>query len=82
MYLFLKIINRTSYPVISVEEDGRILAGQILTGETSSVYTISAGSLSLLVRQHTDRPFLSIWMAMPPDTQKTLIIENETAYFA
>lgn len=82
MYSFLKIINNTSYPAITVEEDDRLLAGQILSGETSPVFTLSAGSLSLLVRQHTNRPFLSIWMAMPPDTQKTLVIEDETAFFA
>lgn len=82
MYSFLKIINRTDYPAISVAEDDRVLAGQILAGETSPVYTLSAGSLSLLVRQNTDRPFLSIWMALPPDALKTLVIENETAYFS
>ncbi len=82
MYAYLKIINSTSYPVISVEEDGQNLAGQILAGECSPLYPVGAGSLALLVRQHTDRPFLSIWMAIAPETQKTLVIEDETAYFA
>ena len=82
MYSFLKIVNRTSYPAISVEDDDRLLAGQILSGEASPTFTLSAGSLSLLIRQHTGRPFLSIWMAMPPDTQKILVIEDETAFFA
>lgn len=81
MYSFLKILNHTSYPAISVEEDDRLVAGQVLNGDTSPTLTLSAGSLSLLIRQHTGRPFLSIWLAMPPDTQKILVIEDETAFF-
>lgn len=82
MYSFLRIANQSDYPAISVLADDRVLVGQILQGEISSVLTLSAGSLSLIVRQHTERPFLNLWVSVPPEARQTLIIKNDTAYFA
>lgn len=81
MYSFLKIKNQTDYPAISVEVDDVLLAPQILAGDTSPAYTVPAGSIVMRVRQHTDRPFLSLWLAPKPETENLLIIHNDTAFF-
>ena len=78
----LKFTNQTTYPVISVEEDDRTVVRDLLRGETSPYQVFSAGSVTVIVRQQTQTPFLNLLLPLAPDSTGTLVIHDEGAYFS
>ena len=82
MYALLNFVNQTAYPVISVEEDGQTVIADLLRGEPSPYHAFSAGSVCLIVKQNTQKPFLNMLVPLAPCSRQTLVIEDAAAHFS
>ena len=81
MFSYISFYNNTSYPYISLYEDSEILVEELLNNEKTKFYIEDAGSVSVIVADNKNIPFLNLYIALLPNTFYTLEITDTSANF-
>ena len=81
MFSYISFYNNTSYPYISVYEDSEILTEELLKNKKTKFYIKDAGSVSVVVTDNKNVPFLDLYIALLPNTFYTLEITDTSAKF-
>lgn len=81
MFSYISFYNNTSFPFISIYEDFKLIT-EILPKDMKSKYYIEdAGSVSVIVSDNKNNPFLDLYISLYPNEFYTLEITDTCAKF-
>ena len=81
MFSYISFYNNTSYPYISVYEDSEMFVEELLKNTRTKFYIEDAGSVSVIVSDNKNIPFLDLYISLFPNEFYTLEITDTSAKF-
>lgn len=81
MFSYISFFNNTDFPFISIYEDGENLTEILLRHTESKFYITDAGSISVVVCDNHNKPFLNLYISLYPNERYTMNINNTFAEF-
>lgn len=81
MFSYISFYNNTTYPYISVYEDSEIFVEELLKNTKSKFYIKDAGSVSVIILDNKNIPFLDLYISLFPNEFYTLEITDTSAKF-
>ena len=73
---YITFINNTSFPVISVYSDNKLVVENILKNSSSEKITFDDGSIDLIIKDNREKTFQSLCISLCAQKEYVLIIKN------